>query len=160
MLLTQGTQRAHADGNTYVLVLCVRAHIETTGVLAQLVLKLSRLRTGKLDAKQWQDALSRLMVGAKADLGDGIAIEPFNVLTLVDAIADALALAGVSERSQLRESYDLASEWAHPNAGGTAVDWHDGMPQPIESVNAAQWITLGSSINAFERLTNYLDEIL
>src|SRR5262249_59801896 len=98
--------------------------------------------------------------GAKADIGDGIAIEPFNVLTLVDAIADALALAGVSERSQLRESYDLASEWAHPNAGGTAVDWHDGMPQRIESVNAAQWITLGSSINAFERLTNYLDEIL
>jgi hypothetical protein len=159
MLLTQGSQRARADGNTYVLVLCVRAHIETTGSLAQLVLKLSRLRTGKLDAKQWQNALSRLIAGAKADLGDGIAIEPFNVLTLVDAIADALALAGVEDRSHLRESYDLSSEWAHPNAGGTAVDWHDGVPQISESMNAAEWITLGASISAIERLTNYLDQM-
>jgi hypothetical protein len=103
--------------------------------------------------QQWKDALRRLLGGAKSDLGDGITIEPFNVLSLVDAIAEALKLAGVPGPSHLRESYDLASEWAHPNAGGTSVDWHGGMPQPNDVVIDAQWITLGSSITGFQRLT-------
>jgi hypothetical protein len=161
MLLTQGGRSARADDNTYVLVLCARAYIETTGSLAQLILKLSRLRAGTLDAGQWQDALSRLVAGAKTDLDDGISIQPFNVVTLVDAIADALALAGVPhERSEVRESYDLASEWAHPNAGGTAVDWHDGVPEVIENVIAAQWVSMGYFIRDFETLMDYLDKML
>lgn len=161
MLLTQGGRRARADGNTYVLVLCARAYIETIGSLAQFILKLSRLRSGTLDARQWQDALSRLMAGAKTDLDDGIAIQPFNVITLVDAIADALALAGVPrECPEIRRSYDLASEWAHPNTGGTAVDWHDGVPEIIENVIAAQWVSMGSFIGDFETLMNYLDKML
>jgi hypothetical protein len=105
-------------------------------------------------------SFSRLVAGAKADLGDGIAVEPFNVLTLVDAIPGALKVAGLAEPCHLRESYDLASEWAHPNAGGTAIDWDRGVPRPSEGVNHAQWVTLGSSITAFQRLVDYLDGIL
>jgi hypothetical protein len=120
LLLTQGAQRARADNNTYVLVLCARGHIETTGSLAQLVHKLSQLRTGQLDPKQWKEAFSRLVAGAQADLGDGLATEPFNVLTLVEAIPGALKAAGLAEPCHLRESYDLASEWAHPNASMTS----------------------------------------
>src|SRR5262249_31413431 len=71
LLLTQGAQRARTDTNTYVLVLCVRGHIETTGSLAQLVLKLSQLRTGQLDPKQWKEAFSRLAAGAKAGVAHG-----------------------------------------------------------------------------------------
>jgi hypothetical protein len=93
-------------------------------------------------------------------LSDGIAVEPFNVLTLVDAISGAFKVAGLSEPCHLRESYDLASEWAHPNAGGTAIDWDRGVPLPNQVVNDAQWVTLGSSITAFQRLVDYLDGIL
>jgi hypothetical protein len=95
------------------------------------------------------------------DFDDGIAIEPFNVLTLVDAISGALKVAGISEPCHLREWYDLASEWAHPNAGGY-IDWDCDreIPRPSEVANAAQWINLGSSITAFQRLVDYLDRIL
>ena len=127
--LIEGVMFSFKNDNILIAVLSIRAHFEVTGGVAYLLKKLENYHKKNINEKQLDDALMRLTVGSR-DTGLEKYIKslkkygleeipmPINIMSMVDAADDLYKKYSKKDKPIYRDSYDLLSEFCHPNDYG------------------------------------------
>jgi hypothetical protein len=111
--LFEGTLDAAMNENVYVMVLCMRAHVETTAAVGFLNKRLRSAVKQGISLAQLGEDIAAVVLGSKL-AGNGRKIDPKNVMSLIDA-ADEILRQDLKAKTILRRIYDELCEFAHPN---------------------------------------------
>ncbi len=127
-LLTWGIINAVNENLCASLFLAIRAHFETTGMMAYLLWRCEQFRNGAITEDALADYLDRLAIGRRFSMDDdppsGIPSneQAIQVLDLIDS-----ADRGLKEHAQVagsfREAYEWLSEFCHPNLQSRMSDY-------------------------------------
>jgi hypothetical protein len=136
--LISGIVYAMRVHNYIVAFLSIRAHYETLGGLGHALDAIRKFAHKTYDFRQLHARILRLQLGSRRSrietetddkkvveriLGPNYKDQPlfkaYNVLTLIDA-TDKLLFKDTDQRG-LRETYDILSEYCHPNSDGLHV---------------------------------------
>ena len=102
-------------------LMCVRAHYETTGSAAYLLKRIKGYCEGTLDLASLDNYLLRLSMGAKSIENPEVP-EPINVMDMIDSVDHYLKkylFPADPEDKKFRSSFDVLSDFCHPNFHGT-----------------------------------------
>jgi hypothetical protein len=124
--LMDGILMSIKHNNFLMAVLATRAHFEVTGGVAYLLKKFEGFYDGVIKEEEIDNALFRLIIGSrergldkfKEATGLNEIPRPINVLEMIDAIDYQYKKLGGEKSSMNRETYDLLSEFCHPNNYG------------------------------------------
>lgn len=119
--LCDSTSTALDDENILTLALTVRAHFETTGVMALMKKKLETFYAEKLSFESIDEFLKSAMLGSRYIEHDTeIVPKPVQAMNGIDSVDEFFKLLGITPVAQFRKQYDLLSEYCHPNFHGTS----------------------------------------
>ncbi len=108
-----------------ISLLAARAHMETTGAIAYLLLRLRDYYGKKISFEEMDDYLLKLHIGRRHysdDTDYHIKVDSINVLTLIDSV-DKVFLKhqeGI-HRILFRDQYEFLSEFCHPNSYAQSI---------------------------------------
>ena len=116
--LFEGSLQAAIDENAYVMILAVRASLETTAALGYLHNRLSSLAAGNLEATKVDEDIMTQILGTR-DTYIPQAMPPKQILSMLEyadvSVSKKILGGQAKEHTILRESYDFLCEFAHPN---------------------------------------------
>ncbi len=127
-LLTWGIINAVNEGLCASLFLAIRAHFETTGMMAFLLWRCQQFRKGAITESALADYLDRLVLGRRTSMDDdppsGIPTnqQAIQVLDLIDSV-DQVLRAKAKDPGNFREAYEWLSEFCHPNLQSRMSDY-------------------------------------
>jgi hypothetical protein len=117
LLLLEGSLQAANDANPYLMILAIRAFIETVAALGYLHNRLASLAAGNLERAKVDEDIMIQILGTKAPFP--AAPPPKQIMTMLDyadkSVSKKILGGSTTEHAMLRESYDHLSEFAHPN---------------------------------------------
>ncbi|MFH1616199.1 MAG: hypothetical protein ABIG61_14075 [Planctomycetota bacterium] len=114
----EGAIESLNNKNILSMVLCIRAHYETTGAIGFFLSRLTDYYAKRILFKEVNQVIYGLTTGSR-DKYLCKAPEAKNILTLIDAADKFLKREIIKnlsdEKKMLRENYDFLSEFCHPN---------------------------------------------
>jgi len=141
--LFEGALHALLEQNSYLMVVAIRAFLETAAALGYLHNRLASLAAGSLERSRVDEDIMTLLLGTK-DTQIPQGMPPKQIMTMLDyadrSVNKTIMGSKATEHAMLRESYDHLSEFAHPNfhSNSLAFDldktagrfvFHSQMPQ-------------------------------
>ncbi|WP_421927618.1 hypothetical protein [Lysinibacillus capsici] len=105
------------NNNPLCSVILLRTLYETTGALAFFHKKYEQYKGNSLPEEEFKIVLNKLFLGSKSQEVEN-AIEPYNVMKLIDATDYFLKKITGSNEKRFRLGYDRLSEISHPNNYG------------------------------------------
>jgi len=117
-LLTATTIHCVNGGLAPGVYLSVRAHWEMTGLVAHLLVALTRFYKGEIQEAELEPTLRRLALGRRWQIPDDIEqdVSAINAITLVESAAKLLGKQSIEQH--VKDCYDVLSEHCHPNLLG------------------------------------------
>ncbi|GIO33675.1 hypothetical protein J2TS6_48160 [Paenibacillus albilobatus] len=120
-LLFDGYIDSINNNNELSGAVCIRAHFETTAATAYFSKKLRSYYDGKIDFEELDAFLERLLLGIKTKGELERAPDPVNVLTMIKSVDDQINEINNTGISGFMNTYDLLSEFCHPNSFGLQI---------------------------------------
>jgi hypothetical protein len=127
-LLTWGIINAVNENLCASLFLAIRAHFETTGMMAYLLWRCQQFRDSDITEHALEEYLDRLSIGRRFSMDDDPASgipsneKAIQVLDLVDS-ADRMLKTHAKVAGTFREAYEWLSEFCHPNLQSRMSDY-------------------------------------
>ena len=169
-VITEGWISAVNDESIICFSILQRSHMEVTGAIGFLLMKLRSFYNKTITLEQLNENIGKLWLGDRYHKEHERVHKPYNVMKLIDAVDDLYRKDTGNKDNQFRDRYDLLSEYSHPNFLGITsgvsinsnyiVRFDNKCKLKKESLDLLyhMFISLDLFINFFDEIKDLLNE--